>query len=306
MTQNAFSLSTLLIIASTAALVATSAQSQNIRQQGESKTENVVTDYTPLVAMKITETMLPTITQRSTLHSAIATSANDDAFDFDDASSEPKPNVSDPLEPYNRMMFKANSRLDKHVAKPTAQAYKTITPKPLQAGMGNFFHNLSEPWTAVNLLLQGKPKSSLKSLGRFTINTVTTLGLGDPAGSELNLVTTNEDFGQTLGMWGVPSGPYLVLPILGPSTLRDTTGRTIDRVGNPLGYVDNSALSISVTALSGLNKRAQLLTFEGIVDTNNYELVRDVFLEKRAFDIKESGSVSPQSEQVEFDEGFGD
>lgn len=233
--------------------------------------------------------------------------AEEDAFAFPDTSSTTKNNVvSDPFIGYNRVMFNMNSKLDTYIAKPTAKTYKAITPKPIRSGVGSFFNNLNEPWNATNLLLQGDATASFKSLGRFAINTVTTLGLADPASDSLNLITTQEDFGQTLGTWGVPSGPYLVLPVLGPSSLRDASGRVIDSTGNPFSYIDNSAVSATAGAIYGIDKRAQLLSFEGIVNTSDYELVRDVYLEKRMFDIKEHGAGVAQAQGVSFDEGFGD
>lgn len=244
----------------------------------------------------------------TTDNTTVASDAFDDPFAMDvDANTA---SVSDPLEPYNRFMFKMNTGLDNRFAKPVAKGYKRITPKPIRSGVGNFFNNLSEPWNAVNLLLQGKPASSVKSLGRFTVNTVTTLGFGDPAVSALDLTTTKEDFGQTLGVWGVPSGPYLVLPVLGPSTLRDSSARAVDATGNPFTYIDSAAASASAGMVYSIDKRAQLLTFEGLVNANDYELVRDIYLQKRAFDINESGSLSDQAAEQNsddrFDQGFGD
>lgn len=216
--------------------------------------------------------------------------------------------VSDPLEPYNRFMFGVNSSVDKAVVKPIAQGYKTITPEPARKGVGNFFNNLGEPLNAANLLLQGRPTDSLKSLGRFSINTLTSLGFADPAASKFDLVVTDEDFGQTLGVWGMPSGAYIVLPVLGPSTLRDTAGRMVDGAGSPLGYAEPDIAKYTLIALAGIDKRAKLLALEGLVNTDDYALIRDVYLEKRAFDIADRGANGDASQApvTEFDTSFGD
>lgn len=233
------------------------------------------------------------------------TSESDDDFGFGN-DDQNKPNVWDPLKPYNQFMHKTNMRLDHYITRPTAVFYKKYTPKPFRSGVENFFRNLSEPVTSVNLLLQGKPVSSAKSLGRFTINTLTTLGLSDTANTAFGLTTTDEDFGQTLAVWGVPSGPYLVLPLLGPSNIRDASSKVVDSYGKPTSYIDNTGARVGLTALYGINKRAKILSFEGLVDANNYELVRDVFDEKRRFDISERGSSQARNEPETFDADFGD
>lgn len=238
-----------------------------------------------------------------------ASHTSDDAFDdpfaMDDDTVENTQTVSDPLEHYNRFMFNLNTGIDNAFARPLAVGYKKITPTPVRSGIDHFFNNLSEPVTAVNLLLQGRPLSSLKSLGRFGINTISTLGLADPASASLGLTTTKEDFGQTLGVWGVPTGPYLVLPFLGPSTLRDVGGRVVDNYGNPVSYT-NTLTSVSLTGMKGINKRSKLLSFEGLVDATDYEVIRDVYLQKRAFDIAERGGALEQPSESGFDESFGD
>ena len=131
----------------------------------------------------------------------------------------------DPLQAYNRVMFAFNERADQYALKPVAKAYRFITPKPVQFVVGNFFSNLGDLWTGFNNLLQGKGKAAASDTARFFVNsTLGFLGFADVA-TEMGLEKHNEDLGQTLGWWGVPSGPYFVIPLLGPSTIRDATSR---------------------------------------------------------------------------------
>ncbi len=138
------------------------------------------------------------------------------------------PNPRDPYESYNRAMFNFNDTVDTYALKPVATAYKNVTPSFVQTGVNNFFGNLSDAWSAVNNLLQGKGQDGMSDVARFALNsTLGIVGLFDIA-SEAGLPKHKEDFGQTLGVWGVESGPYLVLPLLGPSTVRDTVALPVD------------------------------------------------------------------------------
>ena len=140
---------------------------------------------------------------------------------------------ADPLERYNRAMFRANNAVDKAVLRPTAVAYRTVTPVPARRGLARVLENLSEPWSAINALLQGKPRRALNSLGRFVVNT--TIGVGGLAdhATGLGLKPTREDLGQTLATWGVGDGGYLVLPLFGPSSVRDGVGFGVSFVADP-------------------------------------------------------------------------
>ncbi|HEX7987439.1 MAG TPA: VacJ family lipoprotein, partial [Duganella sp.] len=142
------------------------------------------------------------------------------------------PNPRDPYESYNRAMFSFNDKVDTYALKPVATVYRDVTPSFVQTGVGNFFGNLGDAWTAVNNLLQGKGEAGMTDVTRFALNsTLGILGLFDIA-SEAGLQKHKEDFGQTLGTWGVSSGPYLMLPLLGPSTVRDTVALPADFYGN--------------------------------------------------------------------------
>ena len=156
--------------------------------------------------------------------------------------------VADPLEPLNRIMFNVNDKLYFWVVKPGAQAYKDMTPEPARIGIRNFFHNLATPVRLANCLLQGKSDSANTELHRFVINTTEgVLGFGDPARDKRGLEPAEEDLGQTLAVHGAGNGFYIVLPLLGPSTVRDSVGLVGDQFLNPIRYVEPLEVSISIS-----------------------------------------------------------
>ena len=217
-----------------------------------------------------------------------------------DANANQPESVKDPLQPLNRKIFLFNTKVDQYLLLPVARRYKEYVPAPLKVGVSNFFSNLGEPWNAVNHLLQGHPKSSYRSLGRFTLNTFTSLGLADPAGTSFGINKEDQDFGLTLGKWGLKSGPFLMLPALGPSTLRDGTGRIADVYGRPQHYMDqNSAYWIS-NGLNVVNTRAGFSGVENQVQGDQYALLRDLYLQRRQY------LVSGDDPSSVLDKSFGD
>ena len=190
----------------------------------------------------------------------------------------------DPFEPMNRAVYKFNDEFDKSVARPVAEAYRHFVPPVLRTGIGNFFSNLSDVLISLNNLLQGKMPEAINDLGRVAVNTTLgVLGFRDVA-SELGVPKNNEDFGQTLGRWGFRDGPYIVLPILGPSSVRDTFGWAGDVYTHPLAYVDNVGLRNSLMGLRFVTVRADLLEATNILETaalDPYEFVRDAYLQRR-------------------------
>ena len=191
----------------------------------------------------------------------------------------------DPLQAYNRVMFAFNERADQYALKPVAKAYRFITPKPVQFVVGNFFSNLGDLWTGFNNLLQGKGKAAASDTARFFVNsTLGFLGFSDVA-TEMGLEKHNEDLGQTLGWWGVPSGPYFVIPLLGPSTIRDATSRLVDVYGQPYMWQDgHEALKWSLWTVDKVHTRASLLDAEGALNDaalDKYTLMRDGWLARR-------------------------
>lgn len=192
-------------------------------------------------------------------------------------------NAVDPWENWNRKVFAFNEAVDQTVLEPVAKAYRDFVPQLLRTGIGNFFGNIGDVWSAANHLLQGKVATSLEMGMRVVTNTV--FGLGgvlDPA-TELRLPRRSEDFGQTLGVWGLPAGPYVVLPLLGPSSVRDAAGLPLDRWATMTRHViDAEAWSMSVLQL--VNVRAELLATTQLlsdVSLDKYSFMRDGYLSRR-------------------------
>lgn len=174
--------------------------------------------------------------------------------------------VSDPFEGVNRAVFTFNEALDRVLLRPLARTYLLVTPRFAQDGVKNFLGNLFYPKTAVNGLLQGKVDQGVSDVGRFLINL--TLGFGgifDPA-SEMGFKKNSEDFGQTLGKYGIGPGPYLVLPLLGPANVRDTVGRFADYPFSPLTYTHEPDLELAIGAVGAVSFRAELLQFDRLLE----------------------------------------
>ncbi len=181
--------------------------------------------------------------------------ANTDFDLLEEELAEQMVEVADPLEPWNRMMFHVNDGLYFWVFKPVAQAYKDVTPEPARIGVLNFFHNLSTPVRLVNCLLQGKGDAAGVELDRFAINsTAGVLGFGDPARDKWGLQPAEEDLGQTLAVYGFGDGFYIVWPLFGPSTVRDSAGMAGDQFLNPTRYVQPVEVSIGISAARAINE----------------------------------------------------
>ncbi len=193
-------------------------------------------------------------------------------------------NPADPWEGFNRRTFAVNEVVDRDVLKPVATTYQRAVPAFAQEGVSNFFSNLEDVGTSLNNLLQGKPKEGLSDAGRFLVNTVLgVFGLWDVA-TPMGLEKHSEDFGQTLGVWGVPPGPYLVLPFLGPSTARDAPARAVDPSWYYSGSVKSDAAYWSLWTLDKVNLRSGLMKAERILDDaalDKYSFVRDAWLQRR-------------------------
>ena len=193
-------------------------------------------------------------------------------------------NPQDPFEGYNRAVFSFNDAVDRTVLKPTATAYKDYTPGPVQTGVNNFFGNLSDAWSGVNNLLQGKGQAGVGDLTRFAFNsTFGILGVLDIA-SEAGIPKHNEDFGQTLGVWGVPSGPYLMLPLLGPSTVRDTAALPADIGADIWKYKQPDNWRNIGNVVRVVDKRATLLDATSLLEDaalDRYDFIRDGYMQRR-------------------------
>ena len=210
----------------------------------------------------------------------------------------------DPWQGFNRAMFGFNDTIDRWVAKPLAKTYKFVMPDPLEVGVSNIFNNISEVPNTINGVLQGDFKGAAHDTGRLLVNT--TLGIGGllDVAQYMNLpADEEEDFGQTLAVWGVGQGPYLVLPFFGPSTLRDGFGRPVDFYTNPLSYIDHVPTENTVFFVSLLDSRASLLSLEGNISGDRYTFIRDVYLQRRVFLIN-NGEVDDDFGTEEFEGEF--
>jgi len=199
-------------------------------------------------------------------------------------ASGPSAKPQDPLEPLNRSIYRFNDSVDRAVVKPVATAYRDYMPSPLRTGVNNFFGNLRDAWSGFNALLQARPAEAGQDFGRVGVNTVLGLGGVLDIASEMGLERTTLDFGLTLGRWGVPDGPYLVLPILGPSTLRDTAALTADFAADPVGNVDPVASRNQLRVLRAVDQRAGLLRAGELLDQaalDPYGFMRDSYLQRR-------------------------
>lgn len=219
------------------------------------------------------------------------------------ASTPGATSSNDPYEDFNRSMFSFNMALDKNVLEPVSDGYTAITPKWGRDRVADFFQNLGEPLTFLNELLQGEGERALQTGFRFTVNSTLGLaGLFDIAGYE-GLEAHDEDFGQTLAVWGVDSGPYLVLPLLGSTNPRDLLGFTVERAASPTNYVrysgddaDDRTIRIGMAALNGLNARSAIDS--QIEDLRRqiepYSALRDIHLRQRTTAIK-NGRKDPEA-----------
>jgi phospholipid-binding lipoprotein MlaA len=203
----------------------------------------------------------------------------------------------DPLEGVNRAIYEFNDGVDRAILKPVAQGYNKIMPGPVDKGVTNFFANLDDVITAVNNLLQFKLKRSGSDAARVLVNsTIGLLGFIDVA-SSMGLDKHNEDFGQTLGYWGVGNGPYLVLPFLGPSTLRDTAGLFVDdALFNPLFYIDHVPTRNSLIGVKIVDTRAALLGASNVLEEaalDKYDFHKESYFQKRDYDINDGALPFP-------------
>lgn len=215
----------------------------------------------------------------------------------------------DPLEPYNRAMFKFNTDFDNAFFKPVAKGYKYVTPEPVDRGITNFFNNIDDLTSAINNLLQFKLSRFGSDVGRLAVNsTVGLLGVLDVA-TNMGLPSYKEDFGQTLGYWGFGPGPYFVLPFLGPSTIRDTIGLAGDIYVDPFINLGEREIYWGAVALRLIDRRADLLQSSDILEeaaVDPYSFLRDAYLQRRRYKVYD-GNPPPETEADEawYGPGYG-
>ena len=192
--------------------------------------------------------------------------------------------AQDPLESFNRAVFTFNGALDQVLIKPVAEGYVAVVPKPVRTGVGNVLGNVSDAWSAVNLLLQGKGARAAEMTMRVSLNTVFGLGGLLDIATEAGLERQSEDFGQTMATWGAPSGPYLVLPLFGPSTVRDASAFIVDQAYTSAVYTSQEPQRWGWLSLRLTDARADALPFTRMLDTvalDKYTFVRDAYLTRR-------------------------
>ena len=196
----------------------------------------------------------------------------------------PNANPVDPLEPFNRGVTRFNDTVDRAVLKPVATVYRDVTPDLVRTGVNNFFENLRDVWSGVNATLQLKPRAAVENFLRVGFNT--TFGFGGllDIASEMGIDKTRLDLGQTLGRWGVPPGPYLVLPIFGPSSIRDAAGFGVESSGDLLMGIDDRGLRNPLYALRAVETRANLLRATTMLEgaaLDKYSFTRDIYMQRR-------------------------
>ncbi|MDO8903258.1 VacJ family lipoprotein [Hydrogenophaga sp.] len=201
----------------------------------------------------------------------------------------PDANPRDPLEPFNRGVFKFNDAVDEAVIKPVAVVYRDITPDLVRTGVSNFFGNLSDFWSFINATLQARPQEAVENLARFNVNTILGLGGVLDIASEMGIDRTKLDFGQTMGRWGIPSGPYLVLPLLGPSSVRDAAGFSVESRGDLVMGINHVPARNSLYGLRLIETRANLLRASAMLEgaaLDKYSFSRDFYLQRRESQIE--------------------
>ena len=211
----------------------------------------------------------------------------------------------DPLEPMNREVTKFNEGVDRALLKPVATVYRNHVPALVRTGVSNFFGNLGDLWSGVNSTLQLKIPDAMQNFMRFGVNTFFGLGGILDIASDANIERHKEDFGQTLGRWGVPAGPYIVLPFLGPSTLRDTVALPVDRRADLVHYTSNETVRHTLYGVRAVDLRANLLRVGEVLNDaalDKYSFTRDAYLQRRRAEIRGDKPASGDDGQLPMEE----
>lgn len=219
-----------------------------------------------------------------------------------------QPSADDPWESLNRHIYQGNRRLDRYTLKPIARGYQKLLPGALRTGIDNFFVNLRSPWHSINNLLQGDGIESLHEAGRFLANS--TFGIGGliDVATDIGLEKHKEDFGQTLAVWGVPKGPYVVIPFFGPSTLRDGLAMPLDFMADPLVWYENASVRDKLYILRIINLRERYLDAEELLDDSfdPYIRLREAYLQNRRYQVYDGNPPMEDDFYEEFEEDFED
>ena len=213
--------------------------------------------------------------------------------------------INDPFEDLNRDIFIFNEKLDEKLLKPAALTYRKVTPQFARTGVTNFFNNLEEIDTTINQVLQGEIKYAFNDAGRFVINsTIGLFGLIDVA-SKIGLEKHEEDFGQTLGVWGFDSGPYIMIPFLGPSNPRDLLSRPISSFLSGTFAMEDNDVKITLVGIDALETRERLLDAETLIIGDKYIFVKDAYIQSREYEIN-NGSIEDDEFLDDMEDIFGD
>jgi phospholipid-binding lipoprotein MlaA len=215
----------------------------------------------------------------------------------------PNANPADPLEPMNRSIYKFNDAVDGAVLKPISSGYKTVVPSPIRTGVSNFFSNIGDLWSMFNHALQFEMANAGKTAVRFGINTIFGIGGIFDIATDAGITPPKADLGQTLGKWGVPSGPYVVIPILGPSSVRDGAGAITSTYYDPVNNVSNVPARNTAIMIRIIDVRSQLLNATDAVDQialDKYSFIRDVYLKRRQSMIKPQGQKETPEEDIDY------
>jgi phospholipid-binding lipoprotein MlaA len=208
------------------------------------------------------------------------------------------PSKVDPLEPMNRALYQVHDVLDTNIVKPVAEGYVAVIPQFVRTGFANVFNNIDDLFSAVNGLLQGKPEKAGNDLGRVLTNTMLGLGGLIDVATDLGIERGNEDFGQTFAVWGFPQGPYLFIPLFGPTTVRDGAGVLVRIAVGPVSYISNVPVRNSIYGVGYVDLRSQALEGGSLVDTaalDRYIFIRNAYLQRRRYLIYD-GKPPPESE----------
>ena len=211
---------------------------------------------------------------------------------------------TDPWEPLNRPLYAVNDALDRYTLKPIARGYKTVMPAFVRTGVSNFTNNLSAPASALNTLLQGKPVGALSELARFVVNTSVGIGGLVDVATACGLERHDEDFGQTLAVWGVPDGPFVMIPFLGPSSMRDALALPVDWVTNVQFRIEDSSLRDKINGVRLLDRRYRLLAAERLLEgsADPYVTLRESYLQNRRFKIHDGEPPTDEDPYEDFED----
>jgi phospholipid-binding lipoprotein MlaA len=211
------------------------------------------------------------------------------------------PSRDDPFEPMNRASYAVHEVVDGHFVKPMVQAYVDYTPRPIRQAISNFFGNIDDLFSFVNDVLQGKPEKAGHDLGRVITNTAFGVGGLIDIASDAGVPKGNEDFGQTFGFWGIPQGPYIFIPVFGPTTVRDGTGWIIRGYTTPIGYIPDVPVRNVIWGIGAVDLRASVLGTENVVNQaalDPYTFIRRAYLQRREY-LVHDGEVPPRKEDDE-------